>query len=97
MNSFYAKIEETVRPYVETLRQNGINTTASCEHDGYILATSLDSTKEHIIISEVLTVMFELKEWTAILTVEYSHGNYHNIWEIKSPHFEKNNPIHIQE
>ncbi len=87
MNSFYAKIEETVRPYVETLRQNGINTTASCEHDGYILATSLDSTKEHIAISHVLTELFQLKEWTAVLTVEHFHGSYHNMWEIESHSF----------
>ena len=80
-------MEDTVRPYVIALRSNGINTTASCEHEGYILAMSLDPTKEHIAISYVLTELFQLKEWTAVLTVEYFHGSYHNMWEIKSHSF----------
>lgn len=43
---FYSMIEEKVRPYVKMLRNSGINTTCSCEHEGYIECQSLDPSFE---------------------------------------------------
>lgn len=34
--AFYQDIEPGVREIVRLLRDNGINTTCSCEHEGYI-------------------------------------------------------------
>jgi len=31
--NWYKKLEPKIRPYVKLLRDNGINTTNSCEHD----------------------------------------------------------------
>lgn len=85
-NNFYLEIEETVRLFVEELRNNGINTTCSCEHEGYIEADSNDPTTEQGII---FNVMYEMgvKEWTATLEVQHLPNGYYHRWEIKSPSF----------
>lgn len=83
---FYRDIEETVRPYVKALRDSGLNTTASCEHDGYILASSLDATKELAIIEGVMINM-DVDEWEARLEIEYCQGYYHSLWHIISDKF----------
>ena len=89
MNNFYNKIEPTVRPFVKSLREHGINTIASCEHDGYILAESRDPTTEQQRISIALTIDMEVKKWKAVLTIECDETGYYEQWEITSPVFHK--------
>ena len=88
MNIFYLEIEETVRPYVKELRDSGINTTCSCEHEGYIEAESNDPTTEQGRIFNVMTTM-GVKEWTAELRIQHSPTYWCSGWEIKSPDFIK--------
>jgi len=96
MNNFYLDMEETVRPFVKELRDNGINTICSCEHEGFIQAVSADPTTEKDII---FTAMYEMgvKEWVASLLVTHlSNGGYWSFWEIKSPDF-KNTLLAIKD
>jgi hypothetical protein len=88
MNVFYLDIEETIRPYVKELRDNGINTTCSCEHEGYIEAESNDPSTEQRHIFDVMTTM-GVKEWAATLHVQHSPSYWYSRWEIKSPDFIK--------
>ena len=85
---FYNQIEEKVRPYVKALRDSGLNTTASCEHEGYILASSLNATVELAIIEGVM-INHEVEEWEAKLEIEYCQGYYHSLWNIQSLSFKK--------
>ena len=82
--SFYDEIEEGVRKYVRLLRDEGINTTCSCHHEGYIQAESHDPTSERRII---WNVMFEsgVKDWTA--TIYVSSLGTADSWEIRSNSF----------
>ena len=88
MNNFYSEIEETVRPFVKELRDNGINTTYSCEREGIIQATCIDPTFEREMIYNVMYDM-GVEEWSAELLVEYSSTWYLSNWEIRSPSFIK--------
>lgn len=54
-NSFYGKMEDGVREWVRMLRNAGINTVASCHHEGYIQAISSDPTVELTTIFNVLS------------------------------------------
>lgn len=86
-NNFYLEMEGAVRLFVEELRNNGINTTCSCGHEGFIQADSNDPTTEQERIFNVMTVM-GVKEWTATLEIQHlSNGYWSSNWEIKSPSF----------
>jgi len=88
MNIFYLEMEEMVRPFVKELRDNGINTFCSCEHEGFIDAESSDPTTEKDVIFNVMYKM-GVKEWTATLLVKHTSDAYYHRWEIKSPDFIK--------
>jgi len=86
MNSFYSEMESGVRDYVKELRESGLNTQASCHHDGYILAHSMDATKELSIIEEVMLNHDDV-DWVATLNVSFECGFYHSQWNITSADF----------
>jgi len=88
-NVFYLEIEKTVRPFVKELRNNGINTTCSCEHEGYIEARSSDPMTEQRHIFDVMTEM-KVGKWTATLRIQHSStGFWSSGWIIESPTFIK--------
>lgn len=55
MSDWYAGIEKGIRQQVWLLRNNGINTTCSCEHEMYIEFDSYSPTEEKDIIYNTLT------------------------------------------
>lgn len=54
LTEFYKDIEPGVRDIVRLLRDNGINTTCSCEHEGYIQFEIVGLAYEVTIIHNLL-------------------------------------------
>ena len=52
---FYKNIEPGVREIVRLLRDNGINTTCSCEHERYIQYDAVDLAYETLVIHNLLS------------------------------------------
>jgi hypothetical protein len=57
MDWYEEKIEPKIRELVKKLRNNGINTFCSCEHEKYIECETYDSNREYGTIFNVLTEM----------------------------------------
>jgi len=75
MTDWYEEnIEEGIRDVVKALRDNGINTTCSCEHEMWIEAETYDPSSELNTIFNVL-VEKNIHEWTAKIIAE-AHGHY---------------------
>jgi hypothetical protein len=85
-NWFEHNIEEKVRKYVKALRDNGINTTASCHHEGYIECEASDPTHELEVIYTVL-VESGIERYNVEIYAEYTPKYYHKYLRILSPEF----------
>ena len=84
MNHWYDSIEPEIRDIVRVLRNKGINTFCSCEHDMTIECESYDSTNEADVIYNCLVGDFNVKEYKATLTFDYNkNGYYFKKWNIE--------------
>ena len=86
---WYSDLEPGVRKWIWLLRNWGINTECSCEHEGYIQCQSLDPTTE---IDNIRRCLFEAGLYNYTITVTHdqmgqSSGDWHQTLEIKSPMF----------
>ena len=91
MKEFYFDIEEKVRKWVRLLRNAGINTECSCEHEGYIQCQSLDPSFE---IDTIRKVFLKEKLFEYKITITYTQGkegysDWHQVLMIESPEFKK--------
>jgi hypothetical protein len=82
MNDWYLNIEQGIRKIVHDLRNNGINTTCSCEHEMYIEFDTHDPTED---LKNICTVLISLgiKNYTCEIRDLIDDGHHYTRGEIK--------------
>ena len=75
---FLGSLETGVRPWVERLRAAGVNTEASCGHEGYIQCQSLDPAQD---VEKIKRILHNHGLWRYSITWTYeSWGEDYSGW-----------------
>lgn len=84
-DEFKAVIEAGIWPVVKALRDAGINTECSCEHEMYVQCQTLDPTEDIRTIYNVLVGELGINTYTVSIENRVDDGHQYPTLDIRLP------------